>query len=70
MPELYINRMLSKLWTLYLMKMQAFDSLVASLDTRGSREAQLHSMLQRIEPTFKEAIKRKKSAVVEQSAGR
>ncbi|EEE55157.1 hypothetical protein OsJ_02965 [Oryza sativa Japonica Group] len=49
---------------------EAFDSLVASLDTRGSREAQLHSMLQRIEPTFKEAIKRKKSAVVEQSAGR
>uniref|UniRef100_A0A0E0C5V6 Homeobox domain-containing protein n=1 Tax=Oryza meridionalis TaxID=40149 RepID=A0A0E0C5V6_9ORYZ len=49
---------------------EAFDSLVASLDTRGSREAQMHSMLQRIEPTFKEAIKRKKSAVVEQSAGR
>uniref|UniRef100_A0A0D9V401 Homeobox domain-containing protein n=1 Tax=Leersia perrieri TaxID=77586 RepID=A0A0D9V401_9ORYZ len=49
---------------------EAFDSLVASLDTRGSREAQLHSMLQRIEPTFKEAIKRKQSAVVEQSAGR
>ncbi|KAF0917404.1 hypothetical protein E2562_017855 [Oryza meyeriana var. granulata] len=49
---------------------EAFDSLVASLDTRGSREAQLHSMLQRIEPTFKEAIKRKKSAAVEQSAGR
>ncbi|XP_040376666.1 homeobox-DDT domain protein RLT2-like [Oryza brachyantha] len=49
---------------------EAFDSLVASLDTRGSREAQLHSMLQRIESTFKEAIKRKNGAVVEQSAGR
>uniref|UniRef100_A0A0A9CG49 Uncharacterized protein n=1 Tax=Arundo donax TaxID=35708 RepID=A0A0A9CG49_ARUDO len=47
---------------------EAFDSLVASLDTRGSREAQLHSMLQMIEPTFKEAIKR--SAAIEQSAGR
>ncbi|KAG8055907.1 hypothetical protein GUJ93_ZPchr0001g29646 [Zizania palustris] len=49
---------------------EAFDSLVASLDTRGSREAHLHSMLQRIEPTVREAIKRRKSAVIEQSAGR
>ncbi|KAL6615773.1 hypothetical protein ACP70R_038043 [Stipagrostis hirtigluma subsp. patula] len=48
---------------------EAFDSLLASLDTRGSREAQLHSMLQIIEPTFKEAIKRR-SAAIEQSAGR
>ncbi|CAO2183310.1 unnamed protein product [Urochloa humidicola] len=47
---------------------EAFDSLVAALDTRGSREAQLHSMLQMIEPTFKEAIKR--SASIELSAGR
>ncbi|XP_062206469.1 homeobox-DDT domain protein RLT2-like isoform X2 [Phragmites australis] len=48
---------------------EVFDSLVASLDTRGSREAQLHSMLQMTEPTFKEAIKRR-SAAVEQSGGR
>ncbi|XP_066312282.1 homeobox-DDT domain protein RLT2-like isoform X2 [Miscanthus floridulus] len=48
---------------------EAFDSLVAALDTRGSREAQLHSMLQVIEPTFKEAIKRR-SASIELSAGR
>ncbi|KAF8675750.1 hypothetical protein HU200_047234 [Digitaria exilis] len=47
---------------------EGFDSLVAALDTRGSREAQLHSMLQMIEPTFKEAIKR--SATIELSAGR
>ncbi|TVU35568.1 hypothetical protein EJB05_17466, partial [Eragrostis curvula] len=50
------------------MKVQAFDSLVSSLDTRGSREAQLHSMLQMIEATFKEAVKR--SAATEQSSGR
>ncbi|KAJ1284714.1 hypothetical protein BS78_03G226300 [Paspalum vaginatum] len=48
---------------------EAFDSLVAALDTRGSREAQLHSMLQMIEPTFKEAIKRR-SASIELPAGR
>ncbi|CAM0882055.1 unnamed protein product [Alopecurus aequalis] len=49
---------------------EVFDSLVASLDTRGSREAQLHSMLQRVETTFKEGIKRKKSTAIEQSNGR
>nr|XP_034595610.1 homeobox-DDT domain protein RLT2-like isoform X2 [Setaria viridis] len=48
---------------------EAFDSLVAALDTRGSREAQLHSMLQMIEPTFKEAIKRR-GASIELSTGR
>lgn len=47
---------------------EVFDSLVAALDTRGSREAHLHSMLQMIEPTFKEAIKR--SASIELPAGR
>ncbi|KAI4999641.1 hypothetical protein ZWY2020_004230 [Hordeum vulgare] len=49
---------------------EVFDALVASLDTRGSREAQLHSMLQRVESTFKEGIKRKRTAAIEQSAGR
>ncbi|XP_010919381.1 homeobox-DDT domain protein RLT2 isoform X1 [Elaeis guineensis] len=39
---------------------EAFDALLASLDTRGIRESHLHSMLQRIETTFKEAIRRKK----------
>ncbi|AQK97182.1 Homeobox-DDT domain protein RLT1 [Zea mays] len=45
----------------------SFDSLVAALDTRGTREAQLRSMLQMIETTFKEAIKRR-SASIELSA--
>ncbi|WOL14533.1 hypothetical protein Cni_G23313 [Canna indica] len=39
---------------------EAFDALVAVLDTRGIRESHLHSMLQSIETTFKEAIKRSK----------
>lgn len=41
--------------------MQAFDALVAALDTRGTRESHLHSMLQRVESTFKEAIRRNKN---------
>jgi hypothetical protein len=45
--------------------MQAFDALVASLDMRGIRESHLYSMLQSIEPSFKEAIGRKKSSSVE-----
>ncbi|KAJ3670695.1 hypothetical protein LUZ60_008121 [Juncus effusus] len=40
---------------------EAFESLMSSLDTRGIRESHLHSMLARIEPTFKEAIKRRNS---------
>ncbi|KAL6848942.1 hypothetical protein ACP4OV_021525 [Aristida adscensionis] len=35
-----------------------FDAIVASLDTRGIRESHLHSMLQSIETTFKDAIGR------------
>jgi len=50
--------------------MQAFDALVASLDTRGIRESHLHSMLQSIEPTFKEAVERKKCASLEHTTGR
>ncbi|KAJ8484020.1 hypothetical protein OPV22_016505 [Ensete ventricosum] len=42
---------------------EAFDSLLAALDTRGIRESHLHSMLQRIESTFKEAIRRNKKVV-------
>ncbi|CAL9169362.1 homeobox-DDT domain protein RLT2-like isoform X1 [Musa acuminata AAA Group] len=41
---------------------EAFDALLATLDTRGIRESHLHSMLQRIETTFKEAIRRNKKA--------
>ncbi|XP_020268550.1 homeobox-DDT domain protein RLT2 isoform X2 [Asparagus officinalis] len=39
---------------------EAFDALLAALDTRGARESHLHSMMQRIEPAFKEAIRRNK----------
>ncbi|KAL5232410.1 hypothetical protein ABZP36_031186 [Zizania latifolia] len=50
---------------------EAFDALLSSLDTRGVRESHLHSMLQSIEPTFKEAIgRRKRYASIEPSAGR
>ncbi|KAL8267692.1 hypothetical protein R6Q59_001490 [Mikania micrantha] len=34
---------------------ETFNSLLASLDVRGNREANLHSMLQRIEAQFKES---------------
>nr|XP_043622905.1 homeobox-DDT domain protein RLT1 isoform X2 [Erigeron canadensis] len=37
---------------------EAFDSLLLSLDTRGARESHLHIMLQKIEMSFKENIKR------------
>lgn len=38
--------------------MQAFDSLLTSLDTRGIRESHLRLMLQKIETSFKENIQR------------
>ncbi|KAF9609028.1 hypothetical protein IFM89_012468 [Coptis chinensis] len=37
---------------------EGFDALLASLDTRGMREAHLQSMLQRVEISFKEAVRR------------
>ncbi|KAL3509303.1 hypothetical protein ACH5RR_028704 [Cinchona calisaya] len=37
---------------------ESFDALLASLDVRGTRESHLHSMLQRIEVSFKETAKR------------
>ncbi|KAJ6853925.1 homeobox-DDT domain protein RLT2 isoform X2 [Iris pallida] len=40
---------------------EAFDSLLSALDTRGVRESHLHSMLQRIELNFKEAVRRNKN---------
>lgn len=36
--------------------MQSFNCLLASLDVRGNREANLHSVLQRVEARFKESI--------------
>ncbi|AQK92148.1 Putative homeodomain-like transcription factor superfamily protein [Zea mays] len=49
---------------------EAFEALVASLDTRGIRESHLHSILQSIEPTFKEAVERKRCANLEHPTGR
>ncbi|XP_026420944.1 homeobox-DDT domain protein RLT2-like isoform X1 [Papaver somniferum] len=37
---------------------EAFDILLSSLDIRGIRESHLHSMLQKIEVSFKDAVKR------------
>jgi hypothetical protein len=37
--------------------MQAFDALLASLDIRGVREAHLHAVLQKLESSFKQAVK-------------
>ncbi|XP_068664587.1 homeobox-DDT domain protein RLT2-like [Aristolochia californica] len=41
---------------------EAFDALMTSLDTRGIRESHLHSMLQRIETSFKDTVSRKFSS--------
>lgn len=38
--------------------MQAFDALLMSLDTRGIRESHLRLMLQKIETSFKENVRR------------
>lgn len=38
--------------------MQGFDALFESLDVRGLRESHLHSMLQKIELSFKETLRR------------
>ncbi|WCJ30914.1 Homeobox-DDT domain protein RLT2 [Euphorbia peplus] len=37
---------------------QGFDSLMTCLDVRGVRESHLHMMLQKVEMSFKEAVKR------------
>ncbi|KAA8524323.1 hypothetical protein F0562_010746 [Nyssa sinensis] len=37
---------------------EGFDALLASLDVRGVRESHLHSMLQSIEVSFKETVRR------------
>ncbi|XP_042484984.1 homeobox-DDT domain protein RLT2-like, partial [Macadamia integrifolia] len=36
---------------------EAFDALLGSLDTRGIRESHLHSMLQKIETSFRETVR-------------
>ncbi|XP_034701923.1 homeobox-DDT domain protein RLT2 isoform X4 [Vitis riparia] len=50
---------------------EGFDALVASLDARGVREAHLQSMLQRIEISFKETVRRnlQLSSIGRQSGG-
>ncbi|KAG0458077.1 hypothetical protein HPP92_023234 [Vanilla planifolia] len=48
---------------IFLSLKKNFDALLAALDTRGIRESHLHSMLQRIEATFKEAVKRNKKLI-------
>lgn len=55
----------------YPISVQGFDALVASLDARGVREAHLQSMLQRIEISFKETVRRnlQLSSIGRQSGG-
>ncbi|XP_076913172.1 homeobox-DDT domain protein RLT2-like [Bidens hawaiensis] len=42
---------------------ESFNDLLASLDVRGNREANLHSMLQRIESRFKDSINKTRANV-------
>lgn len=43
---------------MHLFYIQGFDALLVSLDLRGIRESHLHMMLQRIETSFKESVRR------------
>ncbi|XP_057463459.1 homeobox-DDT domain protein RLT1-like isoform X1 [Actinidia eriantha] len=43
---------------------KAFDALLESLDTRGIRESHLHIMLQNIEKSFKETIRRNSQCAI------
>lgn len=45
--------------------MQSFDALLASLDVRGVRESNLLSMLQRIEVSFKETVRKNRTVKTE-----
>ncbi|KAK9664237.1 hypothetical protein RND81_14G027900 [Saponaria officinalis] len=38
---------------------EAFDALLASLDVRGVRESHLHALLQKVEPLFKDYVRKK-----------
>lgn len=51
---------LSTFKVLFTICFQAFDALLASLDLRGVRESHLHSMLLKIEMSFKENVRSKK----------
>lgn len=44
--------------TIVTIFMQGFDALSSSLDVRGVRESHLHTMLQKIEMSFKESVRR------------
>ncbi|KAL7129980.1 hypothetical protein ABFS83_13G103000 [Erythranthe nasuta] len=44
---------------------ETFDTLLASLDTRGARESHLHIMLQKIEVCFKECVQRNNRSSVD-----
>lgn len=39
--------------------MQAFDALLATLDIRGVRESHLHALLRKVEPLFKDSLRKK-----------
>lgn len=49
--------------------MQGFDALLCSLDVRGIRESHLHAILQKIEMSFKEAVRRNKLHVNKRQNG-
>ncbi|KAJ8432424.1 hypothetical protein Cgig2_016054 [Carnegiea gigantea] len=38
---------------------EAFDALLATLDVRGVRESHLHALLRKVEPLFKESVRKK-----------
>ncbi|XVE66156.1 hypothetical protein DITRI_Ditri08aG0057700 [Diplodiscus trichospermus] len=48
---------------------EGFDALLSSLDVRGIRESHLHVMLQKIEMSFKEAVRRNKLHVSKRQKG-
>ncbi|KAG6722699.1 hypothetical protein I3842_03G173300 [Carya illinoinensis] len=48
---------------------EGFDALVSSLDLRGVRESHLHMMLQKIEMSFKESVRRKMPCVRMRDSG-
>ncbi|XWS68694.1 hypothetical protein CRYUN_Cryun04dG0113200 [Craigia yunnanensis] len=48
---------------------EGFDALLCSLDARGIRESHLHAMLQKIEMSFKEAVRRNKLHVNKRQNG-
>jgi hypothetical protein len=47
---------------------ESFNALLSSLDVRGVRESNLLSMMQRVEPSFKEAIRKKTESITPDSS--